>query len=147
VKQIDRPKLTENVARESLMHYRDRTIEFIAPVALAAMINEYAIFGPKLSDRLSSFFGVSLSEHLVEIAFNEDLYSIGHSSLAYLRGMIPLILRVYSRRYGASNSKKSRNDTGDHPLLRDLNALRISSTNSFGCSKAAKCPPLSSSFQ
>jgi len=85
VKQIDRPKLTENVARESLMQYRDHTIEFIAPVALAAMIDEYAIFGPKLGDRLPSFFGVSLSEHLVEIAFNEGLYCIGHSSLAYLR--------------------------------------------------------------
>lgn len=55
------------------MQYRDRTIEFIAPVALAAMIDEYAIFGPKLGDRLPSFFGVSLSEHLVEIAFNEGL--------------------------------------------------------------------------
>jgi hypothetical protein len=85
VKQIDRPKLTENVARESLMQYRDRTIEFNSPVALAAMIDEYAIFGPKLGDRLPSFFGVSLSEHLVEIAFNEGLYCIGHSSLAYLR--------------------------------------------------------------
>jgi hypothetical protein len=29
----------------------------------------------------------------------------------------------------------------------DLNARRISSANSFGCSNAAKCPPLSSSFQ
>jgi hypothetical protein len=85
VKQIDRPKLTENVAWESLMQYRDRTIEFIAPAVLAAMIDEYAIFGPKLGDRLPSFFGVSLSEHLVEIAFNEGLYCIRHSSLAYLR--------------------------------------------------------------
>ena len=67
------------------MQYRDRTIEFIAPAALAAMIDEYAIFGPKLGDRLPSSFGVSLSEHLVEIAFNEGLYCIGHSSLAYLR--------------------------------------------------------------
>jgi hypothetical protein len=47
------------------MQYRDRTIEFIAPVALAAMIDKYAIFGPKLGDRLPSFLGVSLSEHLV----------------------------------------------------------------------------------
>jgi hypothetical protein len=85
VKQIDRPKLTENVARESLMQYRDRTIEFIAPVALATVIDEYAIFGPQLGDRLPSFFGVSLSEHLVEIAFNEGLDGIGHSSLPYLR--------------------------------------------------------------
>jgi hypothetical protein len=30
VEQIDRPKLIENVAREALMQYRDRTIEFIA---------------------------------------------------------------------------------------------------------------------
>ena len=67
------------------MQYRDRTIEFIVPVALAAMIDEYAIFGPKLGDRLPSFLGVSLSEHLVEIAFNEDLYHIRHSSLAYFR--------------------------------------------------------------
>jgi hypothetical protein len=85
VKQIDRPKLTENVARESLMQCRDRTIEFISPMALAAMIDEYAIFGPKLGDRLPSFLAVSLSEHLVEIAFNEGLYCIGHSSLPYFR--------------------------------------------------------------
>ena len=55
------------------MQYRDHTIEFIAPVALAAMINEYAIFGPKLGDRLPSFLGVSLSKHLVEIAFDKSL--------------------------------------------------------------------------
>ena len=67
------------------MQYRNRMIELIAPVALATMIDEYAIFGPKLGDRLPSFFGVSLSEHLVEIAFDEGLYSIGHSSLAYFR--------------------------------------------------------------
>jgi len=85
VKNIDRPKLTENVAREALMQYRDRTIEFIAPVALAAMIDEYAIFGPKLGDRLPSFLAVSLSEHLVEIAFDEVLYHVRHSSLAYFR--------------------------------------------------------------
>jgi len=85
VKQIDRPKLTENVARESPMQYRDRTIELIAPVARAAMIDEYAIFGPQLGDRLPSLSGVSLSEHLVEIAFNEGLDCIGHSSLAYPR--------------------------------------------------------------
>jgi hypothetical protein len=85
VKQIDRPKLTENVARESLMQYRDRAIEFIAPVAFAAMIDEYAIFGPQLGDRLPSFLGVSLSEHLVEIAFDEGLYRIRHSSLAHSR--------------------------------------------------------------
>jgi hypothetical protein len=29
------------------------------------VIDEYTIFGPKLGDRLSSFLGVSLSEHLV----------------------------------------------------------------------------------
>jgi len=85
VKQIDRPKLTENVARESLMQYRDRTIEFIAPVALAAMIDEYAIFGLKLGDRLSSFLGFRLSEHFVKIAFEEGLYHIRHSSLPYVR--------------------------------------------------------------
>ena len=67
------------------MQYRNRTIEFIPPVALATMIDEYAIFGPKLGDRLPSFFGVSLSEHLVEIAFDEGLYCIRHSSLAYFR--------------------------------------------------------------
>ena len=85
LEQIDRPKFTENVARKALMQYRDRTIDFIAPVALAAMIDEYAIFGPKLGDRLPSFLGVSLSEHLVEIAFNEGLYCIRHSSLPYFR--------------------------------------------------------------
>ena len=67
------------------MQYRDRTIEFIAPAALAAVINEYAIFGPQPGDRLPSCFGVSLSEHLVEIALNQGLYGIGHSSLPYLR--------------------------------------------------------------
>ena len=64
------------------MQYRNRTVELIAPVALATMIDEYAIFGPKLGDRLASFFGVSLSEHLVEIAFDEGLYGVRHSSLA-----------------------------------------------------------------
>jgi hypothetical protein len=49
------------------------------------MIDEYAVFGPKLGDRRSSFLAVSLSEHLVEIAFNEGLYRISHSSLAYSR--------------------------------------------------------------
>jgi hypothetical protein len=85
VKQIDRPKLTENVARKALMQYRNRTIDFIAPVALAAVIDEYTIFGPKLGDRLPSFIDVSLSEHLVEIAFNEGLYCIRHRSLPYFR--------------------------------------------------------------
>ena len=64
------------------MQYRHRTIDFIAPVALAAMIDEYAILGPKLGDRLPSFLGVSLSEHLVEIASNDGLYRIRHGSLA-----------------------------------------------------------------
>jgi hypothetical protein len=82
VEQIDRSKLTEKIAREALMQYRDRAIEFIAPVALAAMIDEYAILGPKLGDRLPPFVGVPLSEHLVEIAFDEGLYRIRHSSLA-----------------------------------------------------------------
>ena len=63
------------------MQYRNRTIELIAPVALAAMIDEYAIFGPKLGDRLPSFLGVSLSEHLVKIAFDEGVYGVRHGSL------------------------------------------------------------------
>ena len=67
------------------MQYRNRTIEFIPPVALATMIDEYAIFGPQLGDRLPSFLGVSLSEHFVEIAFDEALYRIRHSSLAHSR--------------------------------------------------------------
>ncbi len=67
------------------MQYRNRTVELIAPVALATMIDEYAIFGPKLGDRLASFFGVSLSEHLVEIAFDEGLYSVRHRSLPHRR--------------------------------------------------------------
>jgi hypothetical protein len=45
VEQIDRPKLIENVPREALMQDRDRTIDFIAPAALAVVIDEYAIFG------------------------------------------------------------------------------------------------------
>ena len=67
------------------MQYRDRTIEFVAPVALATMIDEYPIFGPKLGDCLTPFLGVSLSEHLVEIAFEEGLYRIRHGSLACFR--------------------------------------------------------------
>jgi hypothetical protein len=82
VEEIDRPKLSENVAGETLVQYCNRTIEFIVPAGLAAMIDEYAIFGPKLCDRLASFLGVSLSEHLVEVAFDEGLYRIRHSSLA-----------------------------------------------------------------
>src|SRR5258708_30828723 len=58
------------------MQYRNRTIEFMAPVALATMIDEYAIFGPKFGDRLPSFFGVSLPEPLVEIAFDEGVNGV-----------------------------------------------------------------------
>src|SRR6267154_2653125 len=65
------------------MQYRNRTIELIPTVALATMIDEYAILGPELGDRLPSFLGVSLSEHLVEIAFDEGLRSVRHSALAY----------------------------------------------------------------
>src|ERR1700722_597958 len=82
VEQIDRPKLTENVVREVLMQRRDGTIELIGSVAFAVMIDEYAIFGPQLGDRRSSFLGVSLSEHFVKIAFDEGLDHIGHGSLA-----------------------------------------------------------------
>src|SRR5260221_13093371 len=64
VEQIDRPKLTENVAREALLQYRSRTIELIAPGGLATMIDEYAIFGPEVGHRLPPFLDVSLSEHL-----------------------------------------------------------------------------------
>src|SRR6266404_6638572 len=85
VKEIDRPELTENVAREALLQYRNRTIELIAPLALATVIDEYAVFGPKLGDRLPSFFGVSLSEHFVQIAFDEGVYGVRHGSLAYFR--------------------------------------------------------------
>ena len=63
------------------MQYRNRTIEFIPPLALATMIDEYAIFGPKSGDRLPSFFGVSLSEYIVEVASKEGLYRIRHGSL------------------------------------------------------------------
>jgi len=59
------------------MQCRDHTIECISPMALAVMIDEYAIFGPKLGDRLPSFFGVPLSEHLAEIAFEEGVYGSG----------------------------------------------------------------------
>ena len=63
------------------MQGRDRTIERVASAGLAAMIDEYTIFGPKLGDRLPSFLGISLSEHFVEIAFDESLYRVRHSSL------------------------------------------------------------------
>jgi hypothetical protein len=85
VEQIDRPKLTENVTREALLQYRHPAIEFIVPAGLAAVIDEYAVFGPKLGDCLPSFLCVSLSEHLVEIAFDEGLYRIRHSSLPCIR--------------------------------------------------------------
>src|SRR5882757_1756583 len=101
------------------MQYRNRTIELIPTVALATMIDEYAIFGPKFGDRLPSFFGVSLSEHLVEIAFDEGLCSVRHSALACFQP----------------------------PRDSARNAARSSSTNTAGCSKAAKCPPWAASFQ
>src|SRR6267154_966178 len=63
------------------MQYRNRTIELVAPAGLATMIDEYAILGPELGDRLPSFLGVSLSEHLVEIASDEGVYGVRHSSL------------------------------------------------------------------
>lgn len=66
------------------MQYRDRTIEFIRPLFLP-LWSMNAIFGPELGDRFPSFLGVSLSEHLVEIAFDEVLYDVRHSSLAYFR--------------------------------------------------------------
>jgi len=46
------------------------------------LIDEYAIFSPKLGDRFPSFFDVSLSENLVEIAFEKSLYGIRHRFLA-----------------------------------------------------------------
>ena len=63
------------------MQYGDRTIELIAPIALATMVDEYAIFGPQFGDRLPSLFGVSLSEYFVEVASKEGLYRIRHGSL------------------------------------------------------------------
>jgi hypothetical protein len=54
-------------------------------LALAVMIDEYAVFGPQFGDRPSSFLGVSLSEHFMEIAFEECVYRIRHGSLAYFR--------------------------------------------------------------
>jgi hypothetical protein len=109
VEQIDRPKLAEDVVREALMQDRDRTIQCIAPVALAVMIDEYAIFGPKLGDPLSSFLGVSLPEHLVEIAFDEGLYHIpgnSHSCAETISGM-GLNPAPTSRRCGARTRQKS----------------------------------------
>jgi hypothetical protein len=127
------------------MQHRDRTIEFIVPAALATMIDEQAIFGPKLGDCLTPFLAVSLSEHLVKIAFDEGFCDIRHSSLTYLRWAISNPAPT-SRRYGARGGLKFQDDADNHPR-RDLNALRISTANNFGCSKAAKCPPLFSSFQ
>jgi len=40
------------------------------------MIDEYASSVQSWAIGLPSFFGVSLSEHLVEIAFDEGLYGI-----------------------------------------------------------------------
>jgi len=67
------------------MQYRDRTIELIVPADLATVIDEYAILGPKLGDRFPSFFGVSLSEHFAEIAFDEGVYGVRHRSLPHRR--------------------------------------------------------------
>src|SRR4051812_5066656 len=101
------------------MQCRDPTIELIVPADLATVIDEYAILGPKLSDRFPSYFGVSLSEHLVEIAFDKRVYGVRHSSLAYFQP----------------------------PRGSARKAARSSSTNTAGCSKAAKCPPWAASFQ
>jgi hypothetical protein len=128
------------------MQYRDGTIEFVAPVALAVMIDEYAIFGPQFGNRLSSFLGVSLSEHLMEIAFGSVSIASGMALSHTFAERLPFNPAPTRCRCGARIRPKSRDDADDHPL-RDLNALRISPANNFGCSKAAKCPPLSSSFQ
>src|SRR5258706_12078302 len=101
------------------MQCRDHTIECISPMAHAVMIDEYAIFGPKLGDRLPSCFGVSLSEHLVEIAFDESLYSVRHRSSRIVRFHAHLL--CYPPRGSARN------------------AARSSSTYTAGSSKAAKC--------
>src|SRR5258705_12729205 len=71
--------LTEDVARQAIKQGRGSTIKCVAPDALAAVIDEYAILGPELSDRLASFPGVSLSKHLVEIAFEEGLNGKRHA--------------------------------------------------------------------
>ena len=115
VEQFDRPKLTENVVREALLQGRGCTIEFVASVALAVMIDEYAIFGPQFGDRRSSFLGVSFAEHFVKIAFDEGLDRIRHSSLPYSRGTIPLILNASSRRYGAGSGRDSRDGRSSSP--------------------------------
>src|SRR6202011_4140987 len=81
--KIGRPKLIENIPRHALMQDRDRAIERVVPADLAAVIDEYAIFGPKMDDRLPPFLRVSLAKHLVEIAFHQGLYRIRHGSLPY----------------------------------------------------------------
>ncbi len=74
------PWRTKNLPQD-----RDRTIELIVPAGLAAMIDEYAIFGPQLGDRLPSFPGVSLAEHLMEIALEQGRYRVRHGFLACIR--------------------------------------------------------------
>jgi hypothetical protein len=97
VEQIDWPKLTENLAWQAIVQGRHRAIERVAPPALAAVIDEYTIFGPKLGDRLPSFINVSLSEHLVEIPFDESLYRVRHSSLLWYQLGIRTAPRVQNR--------------------------------------------------
>ena len=113
MEQIDRPKLTEDVAWQALMQYPNCMIEFVASVAPTTVIDEYAIFGPKLDDRIPSFYGVPLSEHLVEIAFEEGLYGIRHSSLAYFRSTIVHLntsRREEARGVPISSSTRQRGD-------------------------------------
>src|SRR5438552_18846624 len=63
----------------------------------------------------------------------EGLYGVRHSSLACFPLNDSLNPARTSRRCVTGSAKNA----DDHPLL-DLSALRISSANSLGCSKAAK---------
>src|SRR5258708_39742492 len=105
------------------MQFRNRTIEFIPPLALATMIDEYAIFGPKSGDRFPSFFGVSLSEYIVEVAFKGGLYRIRHGSLTVWSNDFLDALLAATRERAESGAQFLDESGGAWPFAR----LRLSS--------------------
>jgi len=140
MEQIDRPKLAENVAWQALMQYPNCTIEFVTSVAPTTVIDEYAVFGPKLDDRIPSFYGVPLSEHLVEIAFEEGLYGIRHSSLAYFRSTIVHLNTSRHERQLASAATSDETD-GDRINVHAPSPTRNCTTSAAAQNAGNSQPP------
>src|SRR5258708_5147011 len=91
------------------------------------MIDEYAIFSPKLGDRLPSFFGVSLSEHLVEIAFDEGLYGV-HG------------YRCGDECYGFEPPRSCISQTNATPLPPPCSVKILAASSSVGSRAPSRCP-------